>query len=213
VLDFYKDVEGVPIYIRPLNLYDRIKNIPFPLVRKKYKCFISENTKWKSRVKTLMYNEHESANYDLELIKIVIMGRSKSREDKLSAENTLSAIGVKLNPYGSASDVCFGFYLNSFDEIDDVVRSIKDKVDAVAIVNTVWYIKYGKMINLKKLIDTLSFTPHGISFKTVSGVVNYSAIRVFYNGTTGVYSPYTESSIKLLAEQIYSLFRSVGAFI
>lgn len=213
ILDVYKEVDGVPIYIRPLNLYERIKNIPVPLIRKKYRCFISENARWKSRVKSLEYRDREKTNFDLELVKIVVMGRAKSPEDKVTVENMLTTMGINLNPYGLASDVCFGFYLSSFDEMDEVARRLKGKVDGLTIVNTVWYIKYNIIINLKTLIDRLGFTPRGKAFKTVIGVVNYSTIRVFYNGTVGVYAPHTERSIRVLAEQLYSLFRKVGALI
>lgn len=212
VLDTYKVVDGVPVYIRPLDLYGRIKDVPVASLRGEFRCFISENAKWKSRLKGLVHGEREAADYRVDLVKVIVMGRAKTPEGKVLAERALSSMGLKLNPYGHASSVCFGFYLDSFDMLDGVVRGIRGWVDALAIVNTVWYVRYGRMVNLRRLVEA-GFTPRGDAFKVAAGVVNNSILRVFHNGTVGVHSPHTEATVRVLAEQVYSLFRKLGALV
>jgi hypothetical protein len=213
VLDVYRVVNGVPIYMRPLNLYDRIKHVPGDILRKKNRCFLSENSRWKSRVKSIIHTERSPVDFDLKLVKIIVMGRAKSPRDKEECEKTITNMGLRLNPYGMGSEVCFGFYAVSFDDIEKVVRALSNRIDGVAIVNTVWYIKYPAMINLKKLIE-VGFTPREEkAFKAVTGVLNYSTVRIFYTGTVGVYAPHTEESVKVLGEQLYDLLRRVGALL
>lgn len=214
ILDIYDYVDDIPIYIRPRNLYDKIKEIPPFLLRKKYRCFISENARWKSRVKSIIHNEVlDSNNYNIKLVKIVVMGRAKSNKDKILAENKLKSNNIKTNPYGIGSDTCFGFYTNDFNNLSKIVREIKNEIDGVSIINTIWYIKYDIMLNLRKLID-VGFTPRQEKkFKAVLGVVNYSTIRLFYNGTIGVYAPHTKNSIEILRKNIYHLLNDVGAII
>lgn len=212
----YKEVNGVPVYIRPSNFYGVISNVTrddVRALREKYRCFISENVRWKARVKSIIHDDViDDAKFTSKLVRIILMGRANSEKDKVEVESKLRSMGIKLNPYGMGSPICFGFYLKSFNDIDRVVGNLIGKVDAVAIVNTVWYLKFNRLLNLRRLIEKGGFTPREEkAFKAVMGVVNYSTVRVFYNGTVGVYAPHTPESITVLGKQLFSLFDRVGA--
>jgi len=213
VFDTYRVVDGVPVFIRPRDLYERIGAGSAPQLKGAFRCFLSKKVKSKPRGGNLVHLEREGADYRLELAEVVVMGRAKTPEAKVLAEEALSSMGLKMNPYGLASGVCFGFYLDSFDELDGAVRRVKDWVEALAIVNTVWYIRYGALINLRRLVEAAGFTPSVGTFKAVVGVVNHSVVRVFHNGVVGVHAPHTEDSVRALAEQLYSLFRKAGALL
>lgn len=215
-MEIYDKVNGVPIFIRPVDFYGKVRSLsPSEMrrIRDKYRCFVSENVRWKSRVKSVVHEDvDDSVNFSKKLVRIVIMGRAKNEKDKEEIEKILYNSGIRVNPYGMSSPVCFGFYLSDFNKLKKVVELLGDRVEAVGIVNTVWYLKYNIMLNLRKLIENAGFTPREEkAFKAVMGIVNYSTVRVFYNGTVGVYAPHTPESVDLLGRQLYSLFRKVGS--
>ncbi len=209
----YETSQGVPVYIRAPDFYRHTRKLSARELRAKYPCFVSENVRWKSKVTPITHSQRDDkleASY--KLAHLVVMART-ARERKPVVMEELERMGYKLNPYSLASDYCVGFYAKSFDEVYKVAESLSNKVDSMAVVNAIWYMRFNYIFNLRRLAEA-GFVHHSNSvFKAVMVLFNYTPMRVFFNGSVGVYAPHTTDSLVELGLTFQNYVRTIGAVV
>lgn len=212
MLRLWKMVEGVPIYVRPPLLTVKGRKMTVKGVHEAYRCLLSKNFNWKSRVHTTRFKPPAPAPppEKMELVVVVLTGRAKpgKKEEVIAA---LKAMGKRINPYSKGP--CFGFYARTEEEIVETVARIAPLVEAVAIVNTVVYFNLGRHINLKKVAEAGFVMPSIKTFKDSYGKLNGLTLRVFFNGTIGVYGPIApdKGELEKVWSTIYWFLREAGA--
>lgn len=200
VLPLYKKL-SVPIYHYPLpqqlhsikeqllRKYGTMKRTKRE-IRKKYRCFLSENAIWKTKVYIPEVTVHAVPPVNPRVTLINVMARGLLPPKKFDYVSYIRNQGLKPNPYKSFSDkrrppFCFGFYVPSFKKLEDIVDNLgaRGLIDGAIVVNAVWYLKLGRPVNLSKLVKTNIFVSSTSNFKAVTGVIDGVKVTVFNTGT------------------------------
>ena len=142
---------------------------------------------------------------------IVTMVQAK---DKRCVEETVQKHGASLVPFHYFSNQCSGFYAHSFGDVYRIADELSSRgcVGAVGIVNTVWYVKLNRIINLNKLV-TYGFMPHSGEFHAVLGYINYVPVKIFYKGTIGIYGALLPDDARKVARKVCYVIMRAGAFL
>jgi len=116
--------------------------------------------------------------------------------------------GVKRNPY--SSEKCGGFYARSFVDFERIVEYIVDYVEAVAIVNTVWYLSLPP-ISLAPLIAA-GWIPTRGNFSAVSAEFENATITLYPSGKARMTRALVPEDAEIVARKLYAYLDSIGAF-
>lgn len=211
LLDLYKRVNGVDVYIYPLDIQDRIQRGEYTIkkIRSKYRCLVSENVTWRTKRRGIAYGNYYDPPVPLDQTLLVAMGRAREGHTGYEIVERLIEAEVKVNPY--TSDKCFGFYTNSFNNLEEIVRDIAELTEAVAVVNTVWYMRLRRLVKLSQLVPFGFVLKSSKTFKAVSSVVNSVPVTIFYTGTVRLNCALTPAQARRVAGNIYALLLESGA--
>lgn len=213
---------SVPIYIHPTpselmkirqtlaSEYGGIKKAKVVL-RNQYRCFLSENSIWKVRVHKI-----DIAGYmePPPLVPSLILAMARSTRVSSVIEE-LRKRGLPPNPYSSLSGSCVGFYVDSFEKLEQVVDDLGSAglITDAMIVNVVWYMKLNRLINLSKLIETGIFAHTASKFKCVTGTIEDSKVTVFNTGTVRILRAPKPDYAKEIAGKVYYILNKYNAIL
>lgn len=226
VLPLYKYV-SVPIYSHPTP--SEIMSIRQVLVtrcggvkkakavlRSMYRCFLSENTIWRVRVHVVRVPGYVEPPAPVVPTLINVMVRAKAPVGEVVT--ALEGHGVPINPYSSpagSAGGCVGFYVKSFEQLEEIADSLgrAGLITDAMIVNAVWYMKLGKFIDLRALVNTGAFVPTASKFKCVTGTVEDSKVTVFNTGAVRIMRAPRPDLAKTVAGKVYYLILANNAII
>lgn len=224
LIPVYKYYGDVPLYLYPnidelrrriVEKYGSIKHAKRH-IREELRCFLSENAIWKKFVRTDV-EDYAEPPVEPKLYLAVVMVRGT--KENFNYIDYLRSRGLPINPYSYASSYgnsgkCFGFYCSNFSIIDEVLSELAEKklVDSAMIVNSVWYARLGKPVNLNKLVESGFFVPStSRAFKLVTGVLGTSKVFVFHTGTVRIMRALTPEQAKSVLGKVYALMARYGA--
>lgn len=216
VLPLYK-VVSVPIYSHPtpselmkmrqvlVSACGGVKKAK-SVLRGQYRCFMSENTLWRARIHRVAIDGYAEPPTPVVPTLINVMVRARAPLSVVA--EALVKSGVPINPYSSPSDAtgtCIGFYAKSFEQVERVVDSLGKLglISDAMIVNAVWYMKLGRIINLLALANTGIFVYAATKFKCVTGTVDDSKVTVFNTGTVRIMRAPRPDIAKSVAGKVY----------
>lgn len=218
----------VPIYLHPSpsmlrSLVESLKRVHGSyrearrVMRRALRCFISENTIWKCRVHGVRVDGYSEPPAPPVLTHAVVMVRGAT--DLVSLLGEIRSLGVRVNPYavpapGPGDYSCAGFYAGSFEEIERVVSTLGERgviCDAM-IVNAVWYMRLGSLVDLRALTSTRYFVPT-LRFNAVVGTIEESKVIVFSTGTVRINRALSPQDARAVAGKLYYLLRESGALL
>lgn len=225
-LPLYKHL-SVPVYAHPtpselleirqrlVSEYGSVKKAK-TVLRSMFRCYLSENSIWRVRVYRVSVNGYAEPPSHPTPSLINVMTRTMVRAQDVIEE--LRRLGVALNPYSSPSvneNACVGFYSKSFDQMERVVDSLgrKGMIKDAMILNVVWYLNLGGMVNLQALVDTGVFAFTTSRFKYVTGTIDDSKVAVFNTGNVRILRAPVPDVAKKVAGKVYYLVLESGALI
>jgi len=211
----YKWYGNVPLYLYPLDMssmrkyliekYGSLKRGKEAL-RHEYRCFLSENAVWR-KVMVTHVDSYIEPPVSPNLILSVVMFRGTT--PNFNYVEYLHSKGVNINPYTTSESLCFGFYCkDNFSKLDEILGELSEKhlIKDAMIVNSIWYTKLGRHVNLRRLAESGLFVPSfSNTFKLVTGVVEYSKVAIFYSGTIRIMRALTPEQAKDILGRVYAL--------
>jgi len=217
----YKWYGDVPLYLYPfdvnalrnylLSRYGSLKRGKDAL-RREYRCFLSENAIWR-RVLATHIDDYVEPPAKPTLVLSVVMFRGTNPE--FDYVSYLQSKGVDINPYTSPENLCFGFYCkHDFSILDEILGELAEKhlIRDAMIVNSIWYAKLDRRVNLRRLAETGLFVPSfSNTFKLVTGIVEYSKVAIFYTGTIRIMRALTPEQAMDVLGRVYALMLKHGA--
>ena len=226
-LPVYKNL-SVPLYYYPTPLelrtikeilvrqYGTIKRAKAEL-RRRYKCFLSENAIWKTRVPEDEIDIYAKPPEYPRPVLINVMARGIVNPEETDYMSVLRG-RVKLNPYRTPEGFknppfCFGFYAKKFETVEELVDELgrSGLIDGAMIVNTVWYMKLGRQVNLGKLARSGYFVSMISNFKAVLGVIDGIKVTVFNTGIVRIVRAPIPAIANEIAEKLYGLLLHLNA--
>jgi len=221
MFEVYKWYGNVPLYLYPLDpsalrsyliaRYGSLKRGK-EAMRREFRCFLSENAIWRKLVATKIDDYAEPPVRPSLALTVVMFRGVDSSFDYVSY---LRSKGVEVNPYTSPENLCFGFYCKeSFDKVDEILEELADKhlIRDAMIVNSIWYAKLGRTVNLRRLAETGIFVPSfSNTFKLVTGIIGYSKVAVFYSGTVRIMRALTPEQANDVLGRLYGFMLRHGA--